>query len=90
TLPTVIHAIIALSLNVAPYPSQIIPAPIFSIPKPQTQPPYSIPINYTQTLQPIVLPQPIPLSIPPLPNTFLTLIKNTSLLPFILLPQMFT
>ena len=41
-------------------------------------------MNYRQTIQRIILPQAIRVSIPALGNTFLSLIKDTSLLGFIL------
>ena len=46
-------------------------------------------MNYRQTIQRIILPQAIRVSIPPLGNTFLSLIKDTSLLGFILVAEMF-
>ena len=50
---------------------------------------YSIGMNYRQTIQRIILPQAICVSIPALGNTFLSLIKDTSLLGFILVAEMF-
>ena len=49
----------------------------------------SIGMNYRQTIQRIILPQAIRVSIPALGNTFLSLIKDTSLLGFILVAEMF-
>ena len=46
-------------------------------------------MNYRQTIQRIILPQAIRVSIPTLGNTFLSLIKDTSLLGFILVAEMF-
>ena len=60
-----------------------------SIPKGQTEAAYSIGMNYRQTVQRIILPQAIRVSIPALGNTFLSLIKDTSLLGFILVAEMF-
>jgi len=60
-----------------------------SIPKGQTEAAYSIGMNYKQTVQRIILPQAIRVSVPALGNTFLSLIKDTSLLGFILVAEMF-
>ena len=62
---------------------------IISIPKGQTEAAYSIGMTYRQTIQRIILPQAIRVSIPALGNTFLSLIKDTSLLGFILVAEMF-
>ena len=69
--------------------SEIIRGGIISIPKGQTEAAYSIGMNYRQTVQRIILPQAIRVSIPALGNTFLGLIKDTSLLGFILVAEMF-
>ncbi|KAB2211892.1 amino acid ABC transporter permease [Staphylococcus epidermidis] len=89
TLAPVIAAVIGLSLNVCAYASEIIRGGILSIPKGQTEAAYSIGMNYRQTVQRIILPQAIRVSIPALGNTFLSLIKDTSLLGFILVAEMF-
>ncbi|NGQ07997.1 amino acid ABC transporter permease [Staphylococcus aureus] len=89
TLAPVVAAIIGLSLNVGAYASEIIRGGIISIPKGQTEAAYSIGMTYGQTIQRIILPQAIRVSIPALGNTFLSLIKDTSLLGFILVAEMF-
>ena len=89
TLEPVVAAIIGLSFNVGAYASEIIRGGIISIPKGQTEAAYSIGMNYRQTVQRIILPQAIRVSIPALGNTFLGLIKDTSLLGFILVAEMF-
>lgn len=70
TLAPVIAAIIGLSLNVGAYASEIIRGGIISIPKGQTEAAYSIGMTYRQTVQRIILPQAIRVSIPALGNTF--------------------
>lgn len=89
TLSPVIAAIIGLSLNVGAYASEILRGGIMSIPKGQTEAAYSIGMNYKKTVQRIILPQAIRVSVPALGNTFLSLIKDTSLLGFILVAEMF-
>lgn len=87
TLAPVIAAVIGLSLNVGAYASEIIRGGILSIPKGQTEAAYSIGMNYRQTVQRIILPQAIRVSIPALGNTFLSLIKDTSYLDLFLLQR---
>ncbi|MBT2755362.1 amino acid ABC transporter permease [Mesobacillus foraminis] len=82
-------AIIGFSLNIGAYASEIIRASILSIPKGQWEAGYSIGMSYRQALTRIVLPQATRVSIPPLSNTFISLVKDTSLASLILVTEMF-
>lgn len=82
-------AIIGFSLNVGAYASEIIRASILSIPKGQWEAAYTIGMSYPQALRRIILPQATRVSIPPLSNTFISLIKDTSLASLILVTEMF-
>ncbi|MBT2687493.1 amino acid ABC transporter permease [Bacillus sp. ISL-47] len=82
-------AVIGFSLNVGAYASEIIRAAILSIPKGQWEAGYSIGMSYPQTLKRIILPQASRVSIPPLSNTFISLVKDTSLASMILVTEMF-
>lgn len=82
-------AVIGFSLNVGAYASEIIRAAILSIPKGQWEAAYSIGMSYPQALIRIIFPQATRVSIPPLSNTFISLIKDTSLAAMILVTEMF-
>lgn len=82
-------AIIGFSLNVGAYASEIIRAAILSIPKGQWEAAHSIGMSYQQALIRIILPQASRVSIPPLSNTFISLVKDTSLASLILVTEMF-
>ncbi|ATD29969.1 amino acid ABC transporter permease [Macrococcoides bohemicum] len=82
-------AIISLSLNVGAYGSEIIRGGILSVPHGQTEAAYSIGMSPKKTMQRIILPQAIRTATPALGNTFLSLIKDTSLLGYILVAEMF-
>ncbi|ENQ3077478.1 amino acid ABC transporter permease [Bacillus cereus] len=82
-------AVIGFSLNVGAYASEIIRASILSIPKGQWEAAYTIGMSYPQALRRIILPQASRVSIPPLSNTFISLIKDTSLASLILVTEMF-
>lgn len=88
TLAPVVAAIIGLSLNVGAYASEIIRGGIISIPKGQTEAAYSIGMTYGQTIQRIIYRRQFECR-SALGNTFLSLIKDTSLLGFILVAEMF-
>jgi len=82
-------AVIGFSLNVGAYASEIVRAAILSIPKGQWEAAYSIGMSYGQALQRIILPQAARVSVPPLSNSFISLVKDTSLAAVILVPEMF-
>jgi L-cystine transport system permease protein len=82
-------AVIGFSLNVGAYASEIIRASILSIPKGQWEAAYSLGMSYTQALKRIILPQAARVSVPPLSNTFISLVKDTSLASVILVSEMF-
>ncbi|MUK87740.1 ABC transporter permease subunit [Ornithinibacillus sp. L9] len=82
-------AVIAFSLNVGAYGSEIIRASISSIPKGQWEAAQTIGMNYGQALRRIILPQAARVSIPPLSNTFISLVKDTSLASLILVAELF-
>ncbi|NYF25300.1 amino acid ABC transporter permease [Sporosarcina sp. JAI121] len=82
-------AVFGFSLNVGAYASEVIRASILSIPKGQWEAAHTIGMNYYQTLRRIILPQATRVSIPPLSNTFISLVKDTSLASLILVTEMF-
>ncbi|MFK9090075.1 amino acid ABC transporter permease [Bacillus salipaludis] len=89
TLDPFISAVIGFSLSVGAYSSEVIRAAILSIPKGQWEAGYSIGMTYTQTLKRIILPQAAKVSIPPLSNSFISLVKDTSLASLVLVTEMF-
>ena len=85
-LPT---AIIGFSLNVGAYASETVRAAILSVPKGQWEAGYSIGMTYLQTFRRIILPQAVRVAVPPLSNTFIGLVKETSLASSITIIEMF-
>lgn len=82
-------AVIGFSLNVGAYASEVIRAAILSIPKGQWEAAQMIGMSYSQSLRRVILPQATRVSIPPLSNTFISLVKDTSLASLILVTEMF-
>ena len=82
-------AVIALSLNVAGYAAEIIRAAVQSVPQGQWEAAYTVGMDRRLTLQRIVLPQAVRVSVPPLSNSFISLVKDTSLTSLILVTEMF-
>lgn len=82
-------AIIAFSLNVAGYAAEILRAAILSVPKGQWEAGHTIGMSRTLTLRRVILPQAARVSVPPLSNTFISLVKDTSLASLILVGELF-
>jgi cystine transport system permease protein len=82
-------AIIAFSLNVGGYAAEVIRAAIISVPQGQWEAAYTVGMGRTRTLTRVVLPQAARVSVPPLSNTFISLVKDTSLASLILVTELF-
>ncbi|KQO46987.1 MULTISPECIES: amino acid ABC transporter permease [Frigoribacterium] len=82
-------AIIAFSLNVGGYAAEVIRAAILSVPKGQWEAAHTIGMSRGLALRRIILPQAARVSVPPLSNTFISLVKDTSLASVILVVELF-
>ncbi|GAB2971552.1 amino acid ABC transporter permease [Frigoribacterium salinisoli] len=82
-------AIIAFSLNVGGYAAEVIRASILSVPKGQWEAAHTVGMSRGLALRRIVLPQAARVSVPPLSNTFISLVKDTSLASVILVTELF-
>lgn len=72
-------AVIGFTLNIGAYSSEIIRATLAAIPKGQWEAAYSIGMNWPQVMWRVILPQAARIAVPPLSNTFISLVKDTSL-----------
>jgi His/Glu/Gln/Arg/opine family amino acid ABC transporter permease subunit len=81
-------AVIAFSLNVGGYAAEIIRSAIQSIPKGQWEAAETIGLSYTGSLRRIILPQATRVAVPPLSNTLISLVKDTSLASTILVTEL--
>ena len=86
-LPPFVAAVIALSLNVGGYAAEIIRSAIESIPRGQWEAAQTIGMSRTTALRRIILPQAARTAIPPLSNTLISLLKDTSLTSIILVVE---
>ncbi|UPG66016.1 amino acid ABC transporter permease [Metabacillus endolithicus] len=84
-----ISAVIAFILNVGAYGSEIIRASILSIPKGQWEAAHTIGMSRWTALRRIILPQAARVSVPPLSNSFISLVKDTSLASLVLVAELF-
>ncbi|MBQ1482638.1 MAG: amino acid ABC transporter permease [Erysipelotrichaceae bacterium] len=74
-----VAAVLAFSLNLAAYNSEIIRSAIQAVPAGQTEAGYMIGLNYFQVMSRIVLPQAARIAFPPLFSSLIGLTKDTSL-----------
>jgi len=81
-------AVLAFSLNVGGYAAEVIRAAILSIPKGQWEASETIGMGYPTTLQRVILPQAARVAVPPLSNTLISLVKDTSLASTILVTEL--
>ena len=82
-------AVIGFTLSVGAYTSEIIRAVISSVPKGQWEAAYSIGMSWRQAMSRTILPQAARVAVPRLSNTFISLVKDTSLAAAITVPELF-
>ena len=81
-------AILALSLNVGGYASEAVRGAILAVPRGQWEAAMTVGMSRTTTLRRVVLPQAARIAVPPLSNTLISLVKDTSLASTILVTEM--
>lgn len=84
-----ISAIIGFTLNVGAYNSETIRASILSIDKGQWEATKTLGFSRYQTLRHVIIPQALRVAIPPLSNSFIGLVKDTSLAAAITVTELF-
>lgn len=88
-VPAFPSAIIAFSLNVGTYASETLRGAILAVPKGQIEAGLTTNLNYLTIMRLIVLPQAFRSAFPALFNTFISLVKDTSLAANITVAEMF-
>ncbi|MGN6550422.1 MAG: amino acid ABC transporter permease, partial [Pararhizobium sp.] len=82
-------AVIGFTLNVGAYTSEIVRAAIGAIPKGQWEAAYATGMTPSQAMRRTILPQAARVAVPPLANSFIALVKDTSLAAAITVPELF-
>lgn len=88
-LGPLVSGILTFSLNTGAYCSETVRSAILSIPNGQWEAAYSIGMTKTQVLRRIIFSQASRVSLPPLFNSFISLVKDTSLAASITIVEMF-
>ena len=81
-------AIIALTMNVGGYASEAVRAAILAVPRGQWEAAMTVGMSRRTTLRRVVLPQASRIAVPPLSNTLISLVKDTSLCSTILVTEL--
>jgi cystine transport system permease protein len=84
-----IAALIGFSLNVGAYNAEVIRGAIEAVPRGQWDAAYSLNMTRAQALRRAVIPQAARVAVPPLANSFISLVKDTSLAAVITVPEIF-
>ncbi len=82
-------ALIGFTLNVGAYNSEVIRAAIEAVPRGQWEAAYSLNMTRAQALMRSILPQAARVAVPPLSNSFISLVKDTSLAAVLTVPEIF-
>lgn len=88
TLGPLTAAFVALSINVGAYLSETFRGAILSVPKGQTEAAYATGMTTWQALRRIVFPQAARVAIAPMGNTFIGMLKETSLVSVITVTEL--
>ncbi|OZB92950.1 amino acid ABC transporter permease [Paenibacillus sp. XY044] len=88
TLGPLTSAYIALSINIGAYLSETIRGAILSVDKGQTEAAMSLGLTPWQTMRKVVLPQAARAAIPPMGNTFIGILKETSLVSIVTVTEL--
>jgi polar amino acid transport system permease protein len=81
-------AILGLGLNSGSYIAEIVRAGITSVGRGQVEAAYALGLDPRRTLRRIVLPQAIPVAVPPLGNEFVSMLKYSALASVIAVPEL--
>ena len=89
TLDAFPSAVVVFSVNTGAYASETIRAAIEAVPAGQLEAGYCVGLSYTQTMMRIILPRALRMAFPPLSNSLIGLVKDTSLAANITVMEMF-
>ncbi|MCD8053691.1 MAG: amino acid ABC transporter permease [Lachnospiraceae bacterium] len=78
-VPAILYAFVALAVNESAYNAETIRAALQSVPQGQVEAATALGMTYFQTLRRVILPEAIEVALPSLGNSFIGLIKGTSL-----------
>ena len=87
-LPSLVSAVIALSLNSGAYAAEVVRAGIGSIAKGQMLAARGLGMSYSQAMRRVILPQALKRTLPPMISGFVDILKGTALVSLIGFPDL--
>ncbi|HEX4363630.1 MAG TPA: amino acid ABC transporter permease [Solirubrobacteraceae bacterium] len=87
-IPTFVAAVIGLGLNESAYMAEVVRAGLLSVDEGQTEAAHALGMTRMQTLRRIVLPQAMRVIIPPTGNETISMLKLTSIVSVIAMPEL--
>ncbi|MGA7280454.1 MAG: ectoine/hydroxyectoine ABC transporter permease subunit EhuC [Acidimicrobiia bacterium] len=88
SMPPMLAGILALGLNMGAYGAEIVRGAIQAVPKGQTEATIALNMSASQRLRHVVLPQAIPIILPPYGNLSIEVLKGTALVSLITLSDL--
>jgi polar amino acid transport system permease protein len=88
-LPALVAGIFALSFNYGAYMTEIFRAGIEAVPRGQIEAAHALGMTNAQTMRRVVLPQAVRIVIPAIGNEFIAMIKDSALVSFVALQELF-
>ncbi len=88
-LPPYVAGTLALTVNVAGYAAEAVRGALLSVPRGQHEAAATLGMGRRLALRRVVLPQAARIAVPPLSNTLVSLVKDTSLVSVVLLTDLF-
>ncbi|MGH7777358.1 MAG: amino acid ABC transporter permease [Candidatus Dormibacterales bacterium] len=89
-LPALAAGVLALGVNEGAYMTEIVRAGLLSVDRGQQEAARALGMTYRQTMRRVVLPQALQVIIPPTGNEYISMLKTTSLLYIIAIPELFS
>jgi polar amino acid transport system permease protein len=83
------EAVLGLAVGYGAFVAEVFRAGIQSIPKGQMEASRSLGMSYVESMRHVILPQAVRVVLPPLGNNFIAMLKDTSLIAFLALPDLF-
>jgi polar amino acid transport system substrate-binding protein len=87
-LPPFAAAVLGLGLNYAAYEAENYRAGLLSVPKAQLEAALSLGFSHAQALRHVLIPQAVRISLPPVTNDFISIIKDSSLVSVITMVEL--
>lgn len=88
SLPALVTGVVVLGLNSGAYGAEVVRSAIANVPRGQWEAARSLNLGNRQTMRRVILPQALPMMLPPAGNLLIELLKNTALVSLITLSEL--